>query len=145
MNAQKSIGRIKWWAAQMIRNCQILLSFSSPNKTSPTPVPRRNRVSSVVIKWIQPTPSWVQLNVDGSTRGNPGISGGGGICRKDDGSFLFAFSEGYGYGTNNRAEFRAIHDGLEFCLQIRMNRIIIESDSKLAMDILAGKAICPWN
>ncbi|XP_058089091.1 uncharacterized protein LOC131236018 [Magnolia sinica] len=146
MDAQNSISRINWWATQTIQNFQEQVSSSYSNRVFPTfPALRHNRTASVLVKWSHPTLGLMKLNVDGSAKGNPGFSGGGGICRKEDGSFIFAFSAGYGYGTNNSAELRAIYDGLELCLLKGINRIMVELDSKLVIAILVGESRCPWH
>ncbi|XP_058082471.1 uncharacterized protein LOC131230583 [Magnolia sinica] len=76
--------------------------------------------------------------------GNPGPSGGGGICRNDNGTFLFGFSMGYGVGSNNMAKLRTIHDGMLICLEKGFDRVIVESDSKLAIHSLSNQSKTPW-
>lgn len=44
-----------------------------------------------VIKWNRLAAGWVKLNMDGSCRGNPGNSGGGGVIRDAEGNFLAGF------------------------------------------------------
>ncbi|XP_058103385.1 uncharacterized protein LOC131246942 [Magnolia sinica] len=107
----------------------------------PTPL---KHSSSVLVKWSKPTPGWVQLNVDGSNLSNPGPSGGGGICRNDRGVFLFAFSVAYVNGSNNLAELCAIHNGMVLCLEKGLDRIVVESDSRLVIDTLSSQSGCPW-
>ncbi|XP_058111997.1 uncharacterized protein LOC131255316 [Magnolia sinica] len=82
-----------------------------------------------VVKWLRPPPGWEKINIDGLALGNPGPSSGGGICRDENGAFLFAFHEGYGSGSNVHAEIRAIHDGLLLCFSKGLKNIIVESDS----------------
>ncbi|XP_058089366.1 LRR receptor-like serine/threonine-protein kinase EFR [Magnolia sinica] len=48
---------------------------------------------------------------------NPGLLGGGGICRNNNDAFIFGFSVAYGVGSNNLAELHAIHDGMVLCLE----------------------------
>ncbi|XP_058114379.1 uncharacterized protein LOC131257616 [Magnolia sinica] len=72
------------------------------------------------------------------------MSGGGGIYRGDKGNFLFAFSTGYGLGSNKRAELHAVYDGLILCLDNGLDKIEVESDSKVVIDLLFGKSPTPW-
>ena len=43
------------------------------------------------ISWVWPLPGYVKLNVDGSSRGNPGLAGFGGLIRSDNGRWLLGF------------------------------------------------------
>ncbi|XP_058111999.1 uncharacterized protein LOC131255318 [Magnolia sinica] len=76
--------------------------------------------------------------------GNPGKSGGGGIGRDSFGAFLFAFSHGYGIGTNNRAELGALHDTMSTCINRGYNQVFLESDSKCVVDAFTGKSSPVW-
>ncbi|XP_058068833.1 uncharacterized protein LOC131218172 [Magnolia sinica] len=89
-------------------------------------------------------PGRVKLNVDSSARGNPENSGGGGICRKDDRAFVFAFATGYEVGSNNLAELRAIHDRIVICLKRGLTKVIVESDFKVVINLLMEKSSTPW-
>ncbi|XP_058108950.1 uncharacterized protein LOC131252011 [Magnolia sinica] len=83
--------------------------------------------------------------MDGSARSNLGLSGGGGACRNENGNLIFAFSIGYGAGSNNQAELRAIHDDIAMCLEKRLSKIEVESDSKVMVDLLLGKSNIAWS
>ena len=37
------------------------------------------------IRWSKPEAGWLKLNTDGSSLGNPGLAGGGGLIRNDEG------------------------------------------------------------
>ncbi|KAG6729530.1 hypothetical protein I3842_01G032600 [Carya illinoinensis] len=87
-----------------------------------------------IVKWSRPPEGWFKLNCDGSCRGNPGNTGGGGIIRDSHGLVKGAFSTYYEYGTNNSAELKAIVEGVRLCKRLHMNNIIIESDSKIVVD-----------
>ncbi|XP_058071227.1 protein TIC 55, chloroplastic-like [Magnolia sinica] len=76
--------------------------------------------------------------------GNLGPSGGGGICRNENDTFLFGFSAGYGVGSNNMAELRAIHDGMLLCLGRGLDRVIVASESKLLISSLTYHSKTPW-
>lgn len=76
---------------QILKNLGI--SFANP-------VHRKPRA----IAWKKPNQGWCKLNVDGSSRGNPGMCRGGKIIRDANGSFIYCFSYFYGIGSNSRAE-----------------------------------------
>lgn len=57
----------------------------------------------------------MKLNVDGSCRGNLGNCGGGGVIRDHQGNFKAAFSEAFGFSTNNVIELRALSRGVVVC------------------------------
>ncbi|XP_058076430.1 uncharacterized protein LOC131225018 [Magnolia sinica] len=88
-----------------------------------------------VVSWQKPPNGWVKVNVDGSSRGNPGLSGGGGVCRNDKGDFLFGFAFGYGVMSNIGAEIRAAHDGLLLCIEKGFSKVVVESDSELVIKV----------
>ncbi|PKI61873.1 hypothetical protein CRG98_017771 [Punica granatum] len=65
------------------------------------------------IKWLYPPSSWVKLNTDGTSRGNPGAAGAGGLIRDDNGRWLEGFAQNVGYATATIAELWGIKVGLE--------------------------------
>ncbi|XP_058071178.1 uncharacterized protein LOC131220236 [Magnolia sinica] len=97
-----------------------------------------------VVKWRRPQQGWIKLNVDGSALGNPGMSGRGGVCRGDNGSFHFAFSLGYGVGSNSMAELWAVYHGLCLCVDSGFFHVEIKSNSKLVVSILNGSSQPSW-
>ncbi|XP_058082449.1 uncharacterized protein LOC131230561 [Magnolia sinica] len=101
--------------------------------------------SMQTVFWAKPPSGWVKVNVDGSACENPGLSGGGGIYRRDDGRFVLAFSSAYGVGSNNQAEIRAIYDGIILCLDRGFSKIIVETDLKVAARLLSGTLATSWN
>ncbi|XP_041026987.1 14.7 kDa ribonuclease H-like protein [Juglans microcarpa x Juglans regia] len=82
-----------------------------------------------LIAWRPPERGQVKLNVDGGSCGNPGISGGGGIIRDDQGGVVAGFAHNYGHATNTIAECRALLDGLRLCRQLGLRDVLVESDS----------------
>ncbi|XP_058076475.1 receptor-like protein EIX1 [Magnolia sinica] len=72
------------------------------------------------------------------------MSSEGGVCRNEQGVLLFAFSEGYGVGSNISVELRATNNGLHHCITRGHLSILIELDSQLVIDFLAGAAIPSW-
>lgn len=77
-----------------------------------------------------------KLNVNGSARREE--TSGGGIINNHKGDLVAAFSSFYGHGTNNNAEFNALHDGL------RLSRVIIESDSTVVVYAIQKENVDHW-
>ncbi|XP_058076436.1 uncharacterized protein LOC131225027 [Magnolia sinica] len=100
--------------------------------------------SPSVVKWARPSSGFVKLNVDGSSLSNTRKLGGGGICRRDNGEFIFAFVVGYGIGSNTRAKLRAVYNSLRMCFELGHNRIEVESDCRIVVGLLHGSTDFSW-
>ncbi|XP_058073272.1 uncharacterized protein LOC131221987 [Magnolia sinica] len=86
----------------------------------------------------------VKLNIDGSSHGNPGESGGVGVLRDPHGGVIFAFHRYYDHASNTIVEAQAILDGITLCSKLGFSRIIVESDSKVVVEAAADpSAHCP--
>lgn len=59
-------------------------------------------------KWIPPPMHMYQLNFDGTSKGNRGNSGFGGIFRDHKGAPLLTFLGSKGWDTNNSAELEGL-------------------------------------
>ncbi|KAL0285442.1 UNVERIFIED_CONTAM: putative ribonuclease H protein [Sesamum calycinum] len=79
------------------------------------PLQPRTPKKTITVHWRKPQEGWYKLNTDGASKGNPGISGAGGILRNHLGRVMFAFLEPLGTNTNTQAELSAIHRGLQIC------------------------------
>ncbi|CAA7405713.1 unnamed protein product [Spirodela intermedia] len=86
----------------------------------------------------------LKLNVDGAARGNPEPVGGRGILRDPTGSIIFAFSYFYNIQTNTAAEAMAIRDGLLLCEERNLHDIVIESDSRVLVQMLRAGSCSHW-
>ncbi|KAF5449942.1 hypothetical protein F2P56_030338 [Juglans regia] len=82
-----------------------------------------------LIKWHKPPSGWFKLNTDGSSLGNPGASGIGGVIRNDQGRLMQAFASPIGPGTNNKVELLALLTGLRLCKSLHILNVIVEVDS----------------
>lgn len=65
-----------------------------------------------MVKWHPPPPNSIKINVDGSSYGNPGRAGFGGLLRNSVGEWLIGYSGCCGIATNINAELQAIEHGL---------------------------------
>ena len=65
-----------------------------------------------MIRWQWPNEGVFKLNVDGSSFGNPGEAGFGGLVRGADGHWIFSFYGSVGFADNLLPELMAICNGL---------------------------------
>ncbi|XP_041001580.1 uncharacterized protein LOC121247270 [Juglans microcarpa x Juglans regia] len=86
-----------------------------------------------LVAWQKPAQGWLKLNTDGSSLGNPGSSGVGGIIRNDRGHMVHAFNSYIGFGSSNRTGLLAILQGLKACKDLRINFVEIELDSQVVI------------
>jgi ribonuclease HI len=74
----------------------------------------------------------LEVNIDGASRGNPGLSAIG-IMVKNNETILMEHAEFLGIRTNNQAEYEALKRALEICNQLD-KEITILSDSELLVN-----------
>ncbi len=74
----------------------------------------------------------LEVNIDGASRGNPGLSAIG-IIIKQNGKILMTHSEFLGIRTNNQAEYEALRRALEICNTLD-KELTIFSDSELLVN-----------
>lgn len=86
--------------------------------------------------WCPPALGELKINTDGSSRGNPGYAGVGGVGRDNLGVVVFFFSMYYGLQTNNLMEASAILMAIEHAVGLRWRKIVCESDSQVVIDML---------
>ena len=72
------------------------------------------------------------MNIDGASRGNPGLSAIGIIIKQNE-KILIEHSEFLGVRTNNQAEYEALRRALEICNTLD-KEITIFSDSDLLVN-----------
>jgi ribonuclease HI len=74
----------------------------------------------------------LEVNIDGASRGNPGLSAIG-IIVKNNETILIEHAEFLGIRTNNQAEYEALRRALEICNELD-KEIMILSDSELLVN-----------
>ncbi len=91
---------------------------------------------STLIKWASPSLGWFKLNTDGSSLGNLGLAGGGGVIRGHVGDWVGGFSRAIGVTTSVQAELRALKDGLNLAIDLGILHLEIEMDSLVAVELV---------
>jgi len=79
---------------------------------------------------------FIKLNFDGATKGNGGEVGRGGLFRYDKGKTLRVYVMDCGNATNNEAELHALKRGLEIAIRERFQKLQVEGDSKMAIEMV---------
>ena len=97
-----------------------------------------------VLRWLKPAPGRLKLNLDGSSLGNPGPVGGGGVLRDSSGNFIFGFSKFFGSCSNNEAELRAVVEGISICKHLGYDGIDIECDSNIVVSWIRSRICNLW-
>ncbi|XP_041003911.1 uncharacterized protein LOC121249264 [Juglans microcarpa x Juglans regia] len=114
-------------AQSIWRKCAIQVGLNIELK-----VHRRKRMQ--IIQWHRLKHGWFKLNVDGSSKGNSGKAGAGGILPDAEGKMIFAFSSPLEHGTNNYAEFMALFLGVRKICLYGLDKIEIEMNSQIAVN-----------
>ena len=65
------------------------------------------------IGWKYPADGWIKFNVNGCSKGNPGLAGAGGVIRDHIGSWIGGFARNIGLYSSVTAELWAIYSGLQ--------------------------------
>ncbi|KAE8728311.1 polyubiquitin family protein [Hibiscus syriacus] len=106
-----------------------------------------SRSSVIKIKaWTRPPKGYIKLNVDAAVTADWRKSGVGGILRVENGSVVGSFQEASGPGPPILIELMAIKKGLFFFASIQQqfeDRLIVETDSKIAVDWIKNYDRCP--
>ena len=89
-----------------------------------------------LISWVWPPQGFIKLNVDGSSQGNPGLAGFGGLARSDDGKWIFGFYGSIGFAGNLLPELIAICQGLRLAWDRGFRCVLCESDSMEAIRLI---------
>lgn len=87
------------------------------------------------IRWFCLKPELVKLNVDGA-HNVKGLSGCGGLICDKEGNWVGGLSKCVGRCSPLMAELWGIHDGLKMMVERGFVKVMVESDSKLVVDIV---------
>lgn len=106
-------------------------SMLSPNSWKQHPL----HCETAVI-FTQSQKDFIKLNFDGTAKGNLGAAGSGRVFRDDKGNTICMFSMDCGTMSNNKAELQELKQGLEIAETKRFQRLEVEGDSKLAIEMV---------
>ncbi|KAG6490537.1 hypothetical protein ZIOFF_051835 [Zingiber officinale] len=93
--------------------------------------------------WKKPSVGGFKLNMDGCSKGSPGLSSYRVIVRDHGGNIVMAKNGTIGVGSNVRAELIAILKGLELCVENLLFSVWFEPDSLVALKMLRSSNV-PW-
>ena len=60
--------------------------------------------TTIQVKWIAPLMNWYKVNSNGSSLGNPGLAGEGGLIRNDRGEWIRGYVRAIGSTTSAAVE-----------------------------------------
>ena len=86
----------------------------------------------------------VKLIESNGSRGNPGLSGGGGLVWDRHGHFIFGYSCFFGNLTSLHVELKAMLFGVRQCLLCGYDALHVETDSLVLANMIQGTSACPW-
>ena len=87
-------------------------------------------------KWSAPPQGILNINTYGSSKGNPGPTGIGGVGRDSKGDIQFVFSIYKGLQPNNLMEAIAILYVVKNVCDLGWRRLIYETDSQVVIRLL---------
>ncbi|XP_026445474.1 uncharacterized protein LOC113346115 [Papaver somniferum] len=88
----------------------------------------------IEMRFFLPARNQILICCDGASRGNPGATGCGFVCRDDRRVFIYVESTCLGIATNYIAELMTITGAVEWAIQNNKLDICINSDSKAAVN-----------
>ncbi|KAF7803041.1 hypothetical protein G2W53_042152 [Senna tora] len=88
--------------------------------------------------WVAPEVDWIKVNTDGSYYSEQNSMACGGVARDKDNNWIFGFSKRLGRGNALHAEIWGILQGLKIAWEKGYKKVIIESDSSLAIQLALG-------
>jgi len=91
------------------------------------------------IGWKKPPEGWIKLNIDGAFKGSNEASGCGGLFRNLDGRWIKGYIKKIGSCDALHAEMWGVYLGLEMAWRDHIPQLIVESDSKLLIDMITYK------
>lgn len=109
----------------------IVCSFQSISCASSRPVR--------LVSWAFPGIGKLKLNPDGSTKGNPGSAGFGGVLREERGHWIRGFFGRLEECTSLEAELWDCSGDSKMIRQQGLEAMEVESDSTAAIDLINGE------
>jgi len=95
--------------------------------------------NTIYIGWKRPQEGWIKLNSDGACRDLGHIFGCGGIFRDTDGQWIKSYTKKIGACDALHAEMWGLYLGIEMAWREHFDHLIVESDSKILIDMIFDK------
>nr|POE45635.1 putative ribonuclease h protein [Quercus suber] len=92
--------------------------------------------TTIQVRWNPPPTHWFKLSSDGSSMGNLGRAGGGGIIRNAEGEWIKGYARAIGSTASVATELRALRDGVQLCLELKLPAVIIELKAMFVVDLI---------
>lgn len=108
-----------------------LISSMQHNENGPSV--RRDKIS---LGWIKAAAPWMKLNVVGASTGTQRLRGAACVIRDEEGRWRRGAARNLGSCSVEPAELWAVLLGLELAWAAGYKKIIIETDSKLALSLI---------
>jgi uncharacterized protein len=121
-------------------NQAMLESKDATGKPS-TPRKRKTRQPKWITEWKPRTygAGWTTIYVDGASKGNPGPAAIAFLLFDHQGREIARQAKSIGEATNNVAEYAALEAALEAALDRGLSRVVVLSDSELAVKQVRGE------
>ncbi|KAF5467859.1 hypothetical protein F2P56_012071 [Juglans regia] len=139
---------IKFWVAKISEKLKVGNTLSPPDESilKELNIPSTpGKIKQLkLVRWRRPPVGRHKLNLDGSSRGNPGAAGAGRVIRDASGNLVRAFSVFLGHGNSSFAEFMAVFHGLKIAKSLDLTLIDVELDSSILVNWLKKSEIGLW-
>lgn len=100
----------------------------------------KNRTVELLVRWNVPKLSYFKINTDGASN-DLGIAGMGRVIRDDSERFKAAFAKHLeDLKLHNMAELQAIREGLMLARELKLCRVVVESESEYANPMLQRRS-----
>ncbi len=135
-----SLGMTEAGARDMLAGLAVRLSVGGRGAAAPAEPPAD--FAETEKAELAPTPGTcpavVVINVDGASRGNPGLAGAGAIIKSIDGHVVKKLKKFLGTATNNFAEYSALIIALEAASKMGAEEVRVHADSELMVKQVNG-------
>jgi ribonuclease HI len=101
----------------------------------------RSSKEDTQVGWKYPQEERIKLNVDGCSKGNPGVAGAGGVIRDHLGAWIGGFARNIGICSSVNAELWAVYVGLQLAWDRGFRKVDLESDSKVVVGLINGDSV----
>ena len=91
--------------------------------------------TKIQVRRLPPPFSWMKLNSNGSSMGNPSLARRGGFIRNENGEWVKGYARAIGCATNVAMELWALRDGLQLCISLKVPTVVFD-DAKLVIELL---------